>query len=107
VNVNKYRKKPRRQVEPDLRPLRITMRIVVTKRMTARVCRALLDRAVQTGHVPAGIEIHWLNWEKGEGGEAQEGTVLPSDLRRSLDRFYGAITKGKQRFAKVAREGEA
>jgi len=50
----------------------------------------LLKQAVRTGFVPNGIEIHWMDWAKGEEGHMKEGRV-PGDQWHDLQNFYGAI----------------
>lgn len=103
MKVTKYLKQERRR--PDRRPLHLKLRVKVTRRMKAHTARRLLDRAIQTGIVPAGIEIRWIDWEKGDEGRASSGQVMGREVRAALRGFYGALMAGHStRFAKVREE---
>lgn len=84
----------------DWRILHLKIRIVTTRPMTAATARLLLQRAVDTGRVPPGIEIRAIDWRKG-GSESvvRAGREVPKALRD----FYGAIGHAgtKRRFAVV------
>jgi hypothetical protein len=87
----------------DSRPLHLKIRVVTTTPQTAETTRLLLHRAIETGIVPPGIEIRWLDWQKGSHGKVSRG-VMTSGLRKALRDFYGAITGGEARFEKVREE---
>jgi hypothetical protein len=69
--------------------------------MRAETARALVQQAVETGIVPPGIDILWLDWRKGDGASATSGEVMPENVRSALRRFYAALTDGETRFAQV------
>lgn len=96
----KYRQNPGHPQDPS--PLHLKLRVVTTVPMTAEAARMLVHRAVETGVVPAGIELHWIDWAKEGGGhwEAREGKI-DSRLRAALREFYGALTQGDTRFERV------
>lgn len=101
MNVRgRYNKGKRRAGTLDRRPLQLKIRVVTTTPQTAETTRLLLHRAIETGIVPPGIEIRWLDWEKGEHGRANRGRMT-SRLRKALRDFYGAITGGDTRFERV------
>lgn len=77
-------------------PLHLKLRIVLTRAMPAEEARLLLHRAVETGTVPPGIELRWIDWEKGTEGRVNSG-VLTGHLRQALADFYGAITHARTR----------
>lgn len=84
----------------DPRKLHLKLRVIVTKAMPVEVARLLVRRAIETGDIPSGIELRWIDWAKGEEGQATEGT-LTRRLRKALGDFYGALTKGQTRFEGV------
>jgi hypothetical protein len=92
---------------PDTRPLHLKFRVVVTKRMRMRTMQKLLQRAVSTGIVPAGIEIRWIDWSKGHEGRANEGR-LPEPVHDDLQVWYGALfaPQSQVKYALVDRGGE-
>jgi len=98
MNVRRFAKNPRK--EKDIRPLQLKIRVVLTQRMTKDQARALLERAVSSGVVPPGIEIRWIDWRKGEHGQANTGRI-PEPVHDELRAFYGAIIQGETRFEKV------
>lgn len=99
INPRRYGARPRSLV--DARRLHLKLRVVLTRSMRAETARALVAQAVETGIVPPGIDILWLDWRKGDGGSATSGEVMPDDMRAALRRFYAALTEGETRFAQV------
>lgn len=100
INPARYGgRRPRGLVDP--RRLHLKLRVILTHAMRADTARALVEEAVETGKVPPGIEIRWLDWRKGDGGSARAGSVMPADLRGALRKFYAALTDGETRFARV------
>lgn len=89
----------------DADPLHLKIRVRILRPMTQTQAESLLARAVASGVVPSGIEIRWLDWEKGTGGTARSGTIT-GPVFHQLRTWYGAMTKGTVRMAKVRREGE-
>ena len=72
--------------------------------MTEGDARALLDRAVKTGITPPGIELHWIDWERGTGSKAVSGRVdqVSHDELRNMYGVIGGPSKADTRFAPVA-----
>lgn len=99
INSRRYGAKPRTLV--DSRRLHLKLRVVLTHAMRAETARALVDQAVDTGIVPPGIDILWLDWRKGQGGTARSGEIMHSDMRKALRGFHAALTDGETRFAQV------
>lgn len=91
---------PNRRSGIDPRPLHLKIRVILTRPMTQAQARALMERAIESGVVPPGIKLSWLDWAKGQGGTASTGTLDPV-TRKALRDFYGAMTKGETRFARV------
>jgi hypothetical protein len=101
MNVRKYgRSKSRKSSGRDPRPLHLKIRVILTAPATAEQARLLLHRAVETGIVPPGIEIRWIDWAKGGHGRGTSGRMT-SHMRKALREFYGAITGADTRFEKV------
>jgi hypothetical protein len=100
VNSERYRKSLGRT---DPRVLHLKIRVVLTRAMTAETARLLLHRAIDTGIVPPGIAIRYIDWQKeGVVGQGTEGKVLPEKVRRALRDFYGAMQAAGTRFEKVS-----
>lgn len=99
INPRRYRAKPRTLV--DARRLHLKLRVVLTRGMRASTARALVEQAVETGVVPPGISILWMDWRKGTGGSANSGMVMETVMRRALRGFHAALTEGETRFAQV------
>ncbi len=89
--------------EKKPRPLMMKFRIRPTKRMRMSTAMRLLKQAVRTGIVPDGIEIAWMDWEKGSEGKLNAGQI-PGDQWQELRNFYGAMAAVDQfRVARVIR----
>jgi hypothetical protein len=73
------------------RALHLKIRVRLTRRMTAASARLLLERAIESGTVPPGIEIRYMDWQTSEHGVAGEGRVMPAGARDALRQFHGAI----------------
>ena len=92
------------RVDPAV--LHLKIRVVLTRPMTQDAALALMQRAVDEGEVPDGIEVRWIDWEKGGSGRARAGRVLSSDVASALQLFYGAIaSSGQTRFEPVTPPG--
>lgn len=91
------------RVDPAV--LHLKIRVVLTRPMTQDAALALMQEAVETGVVPDGIEVRWIDWEKGGGGRARAGR-LSQDVAAALEAFYGAIaSSGQTRFEPVSQPG--
>lgn len=98
MNVRHYLVNRRRHTRE---PLHLKLRVVVQHPMRASTARRLLQRAIDTGRVPAGIEIRWMDWSKGDEGRARSGRIMSRQVRGALREFATAMFRGRQRFAKV------
>lgn len=99
VNPDGYGR--RRKAYHDPRVLHLKIRVVLTAPVTAETARLLVHRAVETGVVPAGIALHWIDWSKeGKSGSMTEGRMTDR-LRAALRDFYGAISASATRFERV------
>lgn len=83
--------------------LQLKFRLVVLERMTKTEALQKLRRAVRSGMVPRGIEIHWIDWAK-EGREGYAGSMGSIDGNRLEDMrvFYGALVAADVRAERVA-----
>ena len=88
----------------EVRRLHLKIRVELTSSMTEGDARQLLGRAVQTGIVPPGIAVHWVDWRRGVGGQAVSGRVdqVSHDELRNFYGIIGGSAKGDTRFAPVA-----
>ena len=93
TNVRKHIARNRRRVDP----LRLTLRVVVRRRMTKETLQDLLSEAIATGTVPLGITLRWLDWASGEEGAAVGGRYMGARLHDALVDFAGALTSGMAR----------
>lgn len=50
-----------------------------------------IESTIATGIVPDGIEIHWIDWRKGEGSSSKSGR-LTDELATELAAFWLAIS---------------
>lgn len=82
----------------DPRVLHLKIRVILDRPMSPAQARALLDAALRRRQAVTGITMTGIDWSKGQQSGTAEGTG--ADLRR----FYGAITKGSTRFARVKGE---
>ena len=82
-------------IHRDPRVLHLKIRVILERPMSSERARALVDSALRRGHEVTGIAIEGMDWSKGKQAGSAEGDS--EDLRR----FYGAITKGSTRFARV------
>lgn len=91
------------RVDPAV--LHLKIRVILTRPMTQDAALALMMEAAETGVVPDGIEVRWIDWEKGGSGRARSGR-LTQDVAAALEAFYGAIaSSGPTRFEPVSRPG--
>ena len=95
----------RRRRKPDVRkgwervsgmdPRRLQLKIRVTARKGIIKAKEDLIDAIEstiaTGVVPEGITIHWIDWRKGEGGEAGEGHIT-ANIAKELEAFWLAVS---------------
>lgn len=87
--------------------LHMKIRVVLTSPMSDVQARSLLDRAVRTGVVSPGIEVAWIDWSRGMGGEGKGGGMKEGHYddpdHNQLRAFYAPIMAGgNPRFAKVS-----
>lgn len=98
------RPKPRRGMKKET-PLHLKIRVTPTHRMKLRTLLSLVERAIRTGTVPPGIEIHWIDWAKeGSAGRAHAEGRIPDPGREALRRWYGAMEKSGLRVGRIKRD---
>lgn len=86
-------------------PLHLKIRVTPTHRMKLKTLLALVERAIRTGTVPPGIEIHWIDWSKeGSAGRAEAEGRIPDPSRAALQRWYGAMMKSGLRVGRIKRD---
>lgn len=80
----------------DTRPLQLKIRVVARKGIIESEADLLnvIEQAALTRFVPEGVRILWIDWKKGEGGEASEGHIT-EDLASELRAFWNAINGKK------------
>lgn len=89
----------------DPRKLHLKIRVRVLRPMPAATVRLLLDRAFEDGESPPGIEIHGIDWEK---GDLEGDAMKKASLRTNLAKFYGAMAhQGHQAAVCLGGEGRA
>lgn len=76
----------------DTRPLQLKIRVVARKGLIESEADLMnvIEQVALTRFVPLGVRILWLDWKKGEGGEANEGRIT-EDLATELRAFWNAI----------------
>ena len=81
--------------------LQIKFRLVITERMTKSEAMRKLRRAIRSGYVPKGIEIHWVDWakERRYGHAPSEGRVENLEEMRA---FYNALAGSDVRAERVS-----
>lgn len=75
----------------------LKFRVVPTQRMQVRDAVKKLKQALRTGRVPDGIEIQYMDWEKGSGRKIRSGTLVGPRLLADMRKFYGALRAGPMR----------
>lgn len=83
---------PRRKQET----LMLKLRVRPTRPMRRSELWRLIRQAVRTGYVPDGIELDWIDWQKGGGRRARSGQI-DGDAWEELRKFYGALVHGNPR----------
>lgn len=73
-------------------PLHLKMRVRLTRPMSERAAIKLIKRAIRTRYIPEGIELAWIDWQKGEGAHAREGEYIGDEAHDALLLFWNAIT---------------
>jgi hypothetical protein len=79
---------------------KITIRVRVMQPMTLGQVRLLLDEAFETGTVPPGIEIRWMDWERGIEGRMAQGQIT-GRIRKALGDLRRLYAASEKRFARV------
>lgn len=77
----------------DKRPLQLKIRVLARpgKITSEQDLLDILEMAWLTETVPEGVRILWIDWKKGEGGEANEGKIT-ADLAKEIRAFWHAIS---------------
>lgn len=92
-NAADYGKQAGRGFDP--RRLHLKIRVSLTRRMRESEVFAAISETLSTGEVAEGIELHWIDWAKGEEGSARHGRI-DSDVQDALLAFWGAISGGDE-----------
>lgn len=90
---HEFEKRGGRRVKTfDPRPLQLKIRVTARKGLikSRGDLLGVIEHVIQTGLVPDGVVIHWMDWKKGEGGEAHEGRI-DRNLAKELQAFWGAL----------------
>ncbi len=82
------------------RNLMMKFRLSITRRMPKGEAIRKLKRAIRSGMVPEGIEIHWIDWASGAEGHVSEGTIDGSTLVE-MRIFYNALAVADMRAERV------
>lgn len=80
--------------------LMMKFRLTITRRMSKGDAIRKLKRAIRSGMVPEGIEIHWIDWESGSEGHVSEGTI-PGERLDEMRVFYNALAVADMRAERV------
>jgi hypothetical protein len=86
------------------RPFHLTVRVSPTHAMTVGQLRLLVQRAIEEGEVPAGIEVHWIDWSKGQRSEGRmRSGSYDERIGQRLRDLYNVMTSGNTttRFRRV------
>lgn len=102
---------PRRRPEAggrrvDGRVLQLKIRVIAPEGALFNEMDAvnMLRRTVALGHPPKGIDIRYIDWQKGLHGESsRRGTVPRTDAVAGLRDFWAAISSGR---ANIGLEGK-
>jgi hypothetical protein len=78
----------------------LKFRLTITRRMRKDEAVTLLKRAVRTGIVPDGIEIHYVDWLSGREGHHMNGGTI--DNLEEMRAFYRVLVASDVRAARVA-----
>ena len=81
--------------------LTLKFRLSITRKMRTSTAIELLKKAVRTGIVPDGIEIHYVDWLSGREGHHQSGGNI--DNLEEMRAFYGALVASDVRVARIAK----
>lgn len=105
------RKRGRRRL--DTRPLQLKIRITARRGLirSREDLIDLIDHVRETHDVPKGVTIHWIDWRKGTGGQADGGRIT-NEIAEALEKFWLAIAHEDTkilaaRLASKGREGKA
>ena len=85
------------------KPLSLKFRLTITRKMRKTTPIELLRKALRTGFVPDGIEIHYVDWVSGrEGHHQSKGQIDGGDLDEKRQ-FYRVLVASDVRTARVAK----
>lgn len=84
---------PRRKKRENLM---IKFRVIPQRRMTVGEAKRLLMDTLRTGMVQEGIEIRWMDWEKGiegvvRGNQKFRDGQIPKRKLEDMREFFGAL----------------
>lgn len=82
------------------RPMDVTLRVTLTRSMTAEEARLLVERGVRSrGDMPPGIMVRGLDWQRGNRDGSYTGE---RESRTALRRFAKLISMSQTRFDRVS-----
>ena len=82
------------------RPMDVTLRVTLTRSMTAEEARLLVERAVRSrGEMPPGIMVRGLDWQRGNRDGSFTGE---RETRTALRHFAKLISLSQTRFDRVS-----
>ncbi|MEE8177719.1 MAG: hypothetical protein V3T65_06970 [Acidobacteriota bacterium] len=84
------------------RDMYIKIRVVLTRPMSRAEAIKLARRTVATRIVPEGLELAWIDWRRGRGYTAEEGSYIEDEAYDALVDFYGVLRRGKTKVAVVS-----
>lgn len=74
-----------------LPPLHLKIRARLTEDMSRDEAEKLLRGFVRSGIPDDRLDVAWLDWKKGEGGRAREGTYFEGDAEAAMESFLSAF----------------
>ncbi len=80
----------------DPRPLMLKIRVVPTRPMRKSELFKLVETAFRRRLIPEGIEVHWVDWQKGKEGRAQGR--ISGDVADALASFHAAMKHAATEF---------
>lgn len=81
----------------DPRPLMLKIRVVPTRPMRKSELFKLVETAFRRRLIPEGIEIYWVDWQKGREGRINEGRIS-QDVADALANFHAVMKHASTEF---------
>ncbi len=89
-----------------LPPIHIKVGIIIKRPMSKAEAEKLKNRAIRTGIVPEGIELAYVDWERGKGKKFRSGRYVGEEAHQALLDFRRALRhpRARKRFKKVVED---